>query len=122
MSRGYEDILHPDVVSQVQTCMACPDQWEGRLYDGNYFYFRYRGGHAGLGVSVISVDEAASVNNETYTTLRVGAPLQGCFDSHEERQQVFGELLQTLRERIRNGPEEAAEEGREATEHPLCTD
>ncbi len=29
----------------VQTCEACPSQWDGWDAEGNYYYFRYRHGH-----------------------------------------------------------------------------
>jgi hypothetical protein len=32
------------VVRVVQTCEACPSQWEGFLADGRAFYARFRGG------------------------------------------------------------------------------
>lgn len=33
------------LVTLVQTCTACPSQWEGCLEDGRYIYARYRWGH-----------------------------------------------------------------------------
>lgn len=41
----------------VQTCSACPSQWEGLLDDGQYFYARFRGGHGTFSVGT-SVDQA----------------------------------------------------------------
>lgn len=40
---------HDDVVSEQQTSVACPTQWQGQLVDGRHFYFRYRSGIAHLG-------------------------------------------------------------------------
>lgn len=33
------------LVRAVQTCMACPAQWDAWDADGNYYYLRYRCGH-----------------------------------------------------------------------------
>jgi hypothetical protein len=33
------------LVRAVQTCFACPSQWDGWDADGNYYYLRYRSGH-----------------------------------------------------------------------------
>lgn len=34
----------------VQTCEACPSQWEGYLTDGRAFYVRFRYGHLRMSV------------------------------------------------------------------------
>ncbi len=60
---GYEN-----VVSETQTCLACPTQYEGRLSDGRGFYFRYRHGVASLGFD--SKDGSAdAVGNSVSTEL-----------------------------------------------------
>ena len=33
------------LVRAVQTCTACPSQWDAWDADGNYYYLRYRSGH-----------------------------------------------------------------------------
>lgn len=33
------------IVRAVQTCTACPSQWDAWDADGNYYYLRYRHGH-----------------------------------------------------------------------------
>lgn len=33
------------LVKIVQTCVACPSQWDAWDLDGNYWYLRYRHGH-----------------------------------------------------------------------------
>lgn len=33
------------IVRAVQTCMACPSQWDTWDADGNYYYLRYRSGY-----------------------------------------------------------------------------
>jgi hypothetical protein len=35
----------------IQTCEACPSQWEGTLEDGRMFYARYRWGSLSIEVS-----------------------------------------------------------------------
>lgn len=32
------------IVRAVQTCFACPSQWDAWTEDGTYLYLRYRGG------------------------------------------------------------------------------
>lgn len=43
----------PPLVRAVQTCRACPSQWDAWDADGQYYYLRYRGGRG-------SVESAAS--------------------------------------------------------------
>lgn len=43
------------LVRAVQTCMACPSQWDAWDATGRYYYLRYRHGHS-------TVDEFASAN------------------------------------------------------------
>lgn len=33
------------IVRSVQTCTACPSQWDAWTDTGQYLYLRYRGGH-----------------------------------------------------------------------------
>lgn len=33
------------IVCAVQTCLACPSQWDAWNADGQYFYFRFRSGY-----------------------------------------------------------------------------
>jgi hypothetical protein len=83
-------IDHPLIATQQHTCIACPDQWEGTLIDGQRFYFRYRGGIASLGVTGDGTDPAEDPGE---VCMEHGEPLQGSFDSDDERSQVFAELL-----------------------------
>jgi hypothetical protein len=83
-------IGHPAIASSVQTCWACPEQYEGQLIDGQFFYFRYRFGCATLGVGR-TLDEASEDPCEVH--LRVGDNLRGTFGSTEERDIVFARLL-----------------------------
>ena len=40
-----------EVKNIIQTCPACPSQWEGHLKDGRMFYARYRWGALTIQVS-----------------------------------------------------------------------
>lgn len=93
--RHEEVLLHPSVARQTRTSLACPDQWQGQFNDGTYFYFRYRGGVAGLGVSKVDVAEAAAQRGEDgWRQIDLDRGLEGMFETHEERQKVFKWLLE----------------------------
>lgn len=49
----------------VQTCWACPSQWDAWTPDGQYLYLRYRFG-------VGTVDAYANSDNDTWTTAPKG--------------------------------------------------
>lgn len=81
---------HPFIAEQRQTCYGCPDQWEGRLVDGRYFYLRYRHGWASLGVGATP---DAAVGDRGEVGVNHGDGLQGIFDGDDDRAAVFAELL-----------------------------
>lgn len=87
-------ITHPLVSKATCTCWACPDQWEGMITDGRYFYLRYRSGVARLGIGG-NVDEAIedTMPGGRGVWVQVGDPLDGVFESDEARNKVFAELL-----------------------------
>jgi hypothetical protein len=74
----------------VRTSLACPEQCEGTLTNGQKFYFRYRGGVVSLGLGS-TIEEAidASFSNK----MEYGEPLQGWFVDKEERSSIFNKLL-----------------------------
>lgn len=82
-------IDHPLIAEQTQTCWACPEQYEGRLLNGLYFYFRYRNGYAGLACGWVY----NNVIGGTDVGMNHGDSLQGVFDSPEDRAAVFTQLL-----------------------------
>lgn len=82
-------VQHPLVASSVQTCYGCPDQYEGKLIDGRWFYFRYRHGWASLAVS----DDYNEVVGRSDVGVAVGDGLQGVFEDAEQRDRIFAELL-----------------------------
>lgn len=49
------------ITELVQTCGACPSQWEGTLDDGRVVYIRYRFGRLSWGVGA-TLDDAAEAS------------------------------------------------------------
>lgn len=52
----------PALVRAVQTCSACPSQWDAWDADGQYYYLRYRGGRGTVETATSAkgyVDESA---------------------------------------------------------------
>jgi hypothetical protein len=45
------------VISLIQTCSACPSQWEGKLEDGRMIYIRYRWGGLAIQISSQPTDD-----------------------------------------------------------------
>ena len=84
----------PRVREATQTCYGCPDQYEGRLYDGRAFYFRYRHGRVYLGVGVDARDAISGVGGETVRSL--GDSLKGVFDSVVQRDAMFTLMLDDI--------------------------
>ncbi|MFI2663325.1 hypothetical protein [Micromonospora carbonacea] len=83
-------IDHPLIATQQQTCWVCPDQWEGTLTNGSLFYYRYRSGWASLGIAAPGGEPAADPGE---VGVAWGDPLQGAFDSDNDRTRVFTLLL-----------------------------
>jgi hypothetical protein len=78
------------IAQEEQTCLACPDQWEGKLIDGRYFYLRLRHGKAHLAVG----DSPEAVAGRQDVTVRYEPyPDCGAFENDLDRQRVFLELL-----------------------------
>lgn len=85
---------------------ACPEQHEGRLTTGEYFYFRYRSGWASVTLGrtpgvygppfrgVESPPERDGFIAEE--GMNVGDGLQGIFDDDEQRNSTFSTLLDRL--------------------------
>lgn len=63
MTATYADL----VAEAEQTCYSCPTQWEGRLKDGRFFYFRFRHGY----VSVSLGDEPCPIQSEVHAGERI---------------------------------------------------
>jgi hypothetical protein len=63
------------------TCEACPTQYEGRLPDGRIYYFRYRSGHAWLGLGE-TIDDAVE-DSFAGPVLVLGDRLSGSMEEDE---------------------------------------
>lgn len=74
------------VAESDMTSSACPEQYSGTLVDGQPFYFRYRSGYASLAVG-------ADCEGRRDVGVEHGDRLQGIFDSAEDRDRVFTQLL-----------------------------
>lgn len=53
------------IATSQMTCGAAPVQFEGRLTDGRWFYFRARGEHVALTASSVSVEDAVELQMDT---------------------------------------------------------
>lgn len=88
---NFADAVQPGTVRR--TCTACPTQYQGQMADGRWFYFRYRGGIADLGLGD-TFDQAAE---ETFPRGQVPAISLGDrwdgYLSEEEFREVFMRLL-----------------------------
>ena len=72
--------LVPDIIRFEMTCSAVPVQIEGTLVDGSDFYFRYRWGHAGVGIGETL---HAAVADQIYHRIEYGDEHQGFLDDDE---------------------------------------
>jgi hypothetical protein len=77
------------VVSETQTCFACPTQWEGDLANGQHFYFRFRHGTASLG---IGESVSAAICDEQTVYQGLGGGLDGVLD-YDQYLTIRDELL-----------------------------
>src|SRR6266536_819421 len=70
------------LVRVVQTCMACPSQWDAWDADGNYYYLRYRSGHGEIRRYRTEhwVDSTDDEYVETVGSFDYGHPLDGSID------------------------------------------
>lgn len=86
------------ISSYEQTSVACPEQYEGQLIDGQAFFFRLRHGTAKLGIGA-TVEEARTDRYASY--LHHGDSNTGIFNSEQERDLSFYALLNDRYERDR---------------------
>lgn len=66
-----------------QTCIACPEQYEGRLDTGEWFYVRCRGGFQGIFVGTKKQVDKCDFDDYTATTLFPNDPYKGRFENNE---------------------------------------
>ena len=67
------------IAKLIQTCAACPSQWEGHLDDGRMVYIRYRHGTLRANISTIVTDDVSKALDETSNTV-FSEVIGGCFD------------------------------------------
>ncbi len=83
--------MHPEIASYIQTCGACPEQYEGTLKDGRMFYYRMRFNRAELG---IGDDMKEAITQRTAHDFGPGDPYRGLFDDETERDSTFAILFE----------------------------
>lgn len=88
-------LADPRIDNYKQTSFACPEQYEGQLLTGEFFYFRYRHGCASLYLSWYQIPYGPS-SADACTSMSVGDGLQGIFESDEQRNGTFKKLLDEL--------------------------
>jgi len=73
-----------EVKNIIQTCGACPSQWEGKLVDGRMFYARYRHGSLAIELSKdITDDVYDAIGGELIYHETLGDPYDGVLDQSE---------------------------------------
>lgn len=74
------------ITRMVQTCSACPSQWDGWDADGVYYYFRYRWGHLEVTKNAFAEGESSVLSKD------IGHGLDGCMTYDELRDHVSSVL------------------------------
>lgn len=92
-------LTDPRIDNYTQTGYGCPEQYEGELLTGEFFYFRYRNGYASLYLSWYEIPHGP-IEADVHTGIGVGDSLQGIFDDDEQRNGTFKLLLDELDELI----------------------
>ena len=81
------------VVKLIQTCYACPSQWEGTLDDGRMIYIRFRWGNLTISVSPTpTTDVYDAVGGEVIYSKRTSDGLDGVMDYEEFKSLTKGLL------------------------------
>lgn len=88
-------LTDPRIDNYKQTCYGCPEQYEGQLLTGEFFYFRYRNGCASLYLSWYAVPYGPE-SADAYEGMSVGDNLQGIFEDDKQRNGTFKKLLDEL--------------------------
>ena len=72
------------VIEIVQTCSACPAQWEIKLKNGKMIYVRYRWGYLSIRISAeATTDVYKAVNGTEVYGKELGDSFDGCLDELE---------------------------------------
>ena len=91
-----KNVLTDDRIdTQREISFACPEQWDGQLTTGEFFYFRYRYGVAALYLSWTEMPRGAD-KADAYDSVSVGDGFAGIFADSEQRNSVFTALLDRL--------------------------
>lgn len=80
------------ITELLQTCGACPAQWEGMTAGGQYIYIRYRSGRLTVGIGATDSEAVDKSIHEPLVECRVGLYADG-FMTTEEMQMYLGRLL-----------------------------
>lgn len=100
------DVLtHPEIVRAVQTCESVPDQWQGTLTEGRFFYLRYRHGWVSLAVGPTPQSVEGCMTRErrvmhfegvAVVADNIGEKYDGMFTSEAARNEAFAELYAAI--------------------------
>lgn len=70
------------ITRAVETCSACPSQWDAWDTDGNYWYLRYRFGH-GTATRQLQADPFSWTRQGPDMSFSTGDSLDGCIGLDE---------------------------------------
>lgn len=78
------DLSIPALVRAVQTCRACPSQWDAWDASGQYYYLRFRSGHGTVETAADAKDYVdIATPNTTVASFTHGDRLDGLMDLEE---------------------------------------
>jgi len=72
----------------IQTCPACPSQWEGVTDDGRPIYIRYRWGSLSVSIGEKGGDVTSAVRGEVILGKELGEGLDGSLEYSKLREVV----------------------------------
>lgn len=81
------------IASLVQTCGACPSQWEGRTDDNRSIYVRYRWGHLSITVGSKGGDITDAVMGQSVFEVDYGDGLDGVLE-YEELKELTANFIE----------------------------
>lgn len=88
------------IVRLVQTCVACPSQWDGWTDDGRRIYIRYRWGYGSVSIAAPGDgDEYAAVNGECIAEWEGAESLDGYISEAEMMAAVADKIEWAIEQR-----------------------
>lgn len=92
------ELTNPMILTAIQTSIACPERWIGRLDDGWFYVFRYRWGVVALGIGADEATASERCMYQDYNSAaeRVGDHLDGVFAGPAERCASFARLFERI--------------------------